>query len=207
VKLGFVVDGQSEYRSLGQLFPQLSELTGNVFLRVLKADLQPNAPFGAMARACKPRLVELEWRKADRILILVDREKRDECPGELAEGLQSAAQKHVGIEVAAVVKNRCFENWLIADIDALVAQPGRFKVTAGAKRLVVPNKADSVDGLAFLKKVVKDDDYQKVGDSQRILAAADVGRCALQSRSFRRFLRLVGAPDYRTQSLNPSMRG
>lgn len=202
MRIGFVVDGKSEYRSLAKLFPQLSCLTGNTFLRVVRADIQPTAPFGAMARACKPRLVELEGRRADRIIILVDREQRVECPGEFAVALGRSAQTMVDTKVGVVVKNRCFENWLIADLDALGCQPGRFRVSASMKRRVTPNKADLIDALPEIKAAVLGD-YDKVADSERILANADVSRCALHSRSFRRFLRLVGVPAYRDQSARP----
>jgi hypothetical protein len=203
MKLGFVVDGQAEYLSLRHLFSQLENATGNVFLRTVRADLQPYAPYGAMARSCRARLLELEGRGADCVVILLDRERRVECPSDLATGLRQDAQRYTATRVEVVIKDWCFENWLIADLNALSSQRGRFAVPRACRKCVEPNKADSADSQKLIKGMARDT-YEKVLDSERILARMDILRAAEHSRSFRRFLRVVGHPHYASQSLEPS---
>jgi hypothetical protein len=40
VKVGVIVDGKSEYASLGLLYEQLRRITGNEFLNPVQADIQ-----------------------------------------------------------------------------------------------------------------------------------------------------------------------
>jgi len=111
----------------------------------------------------------------------------------------------MGEQVHVVVKNRKFENWLIADPKALASLKGRFKPTQAFRKHVSPNKADNVpDGAVLLKQIcVKGSYYHKTQDPPRILAAMDVAEGGRNSRSFRRFLRLVGDRRYRDQSKKP----
>lgn len=96
-----------------------------------------------------------------------------------------------------------YENWLVSDVEALKCQPGRFAVSDADARRVVPNRADRIDAMTLLKRMCKDAAYEKVRDSERILTRADVMRMAENSRSFRRFLRVVGHPSYQRQSASP----
>jgi hypothetical protein len=102
-----------------------------------------------------------------------------------------------------VVKDRMFENWLVADIEALKALRGRFRISRSVERSIDPNKADQVDALRILKSCVVRDSYSKVRDSQQILARAAVASMGRNSRSFRRFLHCVGDPTYAAQSKRP----
>ena len=67
-------------------------------------------------------------------------------------------------------------------------------------------KADSVDALALLKQATRGDAYDKVQDAKRILEEVDVAQLAANSRSFRRFLRVIGHPEYRSQSARACRR-
>jgi hypothetical protein len=55
-----------------------------------------------------------------------------------------------------------------------------------------------------MKRIVIDNSYEKVADSKRILARQSVLTAGQHSRSFRRFLRLVGVPVYSGQSRSPA---
>jgi hypothetical protein len=203
VKVGLIVDGTAEYQSLASLYPQLhAAISNRQFLKVLKADLQPHAPYPVMARSCRPRLHELEGRGADQIVILLDRETRGDCPGDIATALAQAAASYVACDVAVVVKDRCFENWLISDPGAVKSQLKRFKLSKADEKMVTPNKADHIDGHSLLKKAALGE-YEKVQDGKRILASASIDEMAQHSRSFRRLLRVVGHPSYANQSRVP----
>ena len=104
-----------------------------------------------------------------------------------------------------VVKNRKFENWLIADPGAFKKLRGRYEITSAFEGAVSPNKADGgTDATGLIKSISKDRSYDKLKDAVAIVSVADPGTMACNSRSFRRFLRLLGHPDYVAQSLRPS---
>jgi len=202
MKIGFVVDGDSEYGSLPALYAQLQIATGNQFLKPLKASLQPKAPTGAIARASLKRVLQLESRGAHQVVVLIDRENRDDCAPELAAAIRaSLAASSPSSRVSVVVKDRTFENWLLADLDALRSQPQRFNVTRRTAREVSPDKADHVNAQDLISRsVVGGRGYHKVKDSQRILDRARIERMAANSRSFRRLLAVTGHPSYSASS-------
>src|SRR6266508_1858740 len=167
MKIGIIVDGVSERYAIPKLYGQLIAATGNEFILPVYAPIQPMAPDGVIARACRDRIGLLKARGANLVIVLLDREARDDCCGALADGIKMAAKGMVSCNVSVVIKNRTFENWLIADLNALSIQRGRFSVTAGTRRAIVPDKADGVDGYQYVSRSVKGS-YDKVADSRKI---------------------------------------
>ena len=200
-----IVDGQAEFRSLPLLLRKIE--TPFVLLSPLYADIQPYAPAGQIAGAVATRLPIVASRHVDLAVILLDREARPECPGEIADrlcALLAAPCQRCGIPRAlVVVKNRMYENWLISDSAAFRGQRGRFRLSAAQVRTLDSGRADTLDGLAVLENAVRGDAYSKVADAVRIIGRAEPLRMAGNSRSFRRFLRVVGHPRYARQSRNP----
>lgn len=203
MNVGLVVDGVGEYKSLGGLFAQLHASSGNTFLRVVRADIQPYAPPGVIVRSCQKAVRALRDRGADRVVILFDREVHRTCASALAMSVERIYLDEQRVDVAVVVKDRCFENWLIADVDVFKRYPGRYKVSRGMRSLVAPDKADHVDAQKWLQRAVTSGNYEKGTDCIQILIGMDVLRAARNSRSLRRFLRVVGAAQYRGQSRLP----
>jgi len=202
MKYGVVVEGVSEFASFDRIYGQLRDQTGNQFLKPLKADIQPGAPVGVVVRQCIKWVRQMHERGADHVVVLLDRERRGGCPGVAARSIE-AGLAAADLQASVVLKNRMYENWLLADIDALKALSGRFSISKSTVRAVQPNKADNVDALQLLKRSVKNGSYEKVEDSKRILAKASVANIGLHSRSFRRFLRIAGDGTYGAQSLKP----
>lgn len=201
MKVGIVSEGQSEVGALPCLYPRLQpSCPGMQILRPLFVGFAPTAPPGAIARACLSRVEQLRSKGVDCVIVLTDREQRPECPGSFASSIEEALRVLTPVAVHVVVKNRCFENWLVADVDALRQQPARFEVSSAVIDAVQPDKADNVDGLKLLKQVTKGKAYSKVEDSRRICQKADPMRIAKQSRSFRRFLRCLGHQAFQDQS-------
>ncbi|MCH8961998.1 MAG: DUF4276 family protein, partial [Bacteroidetes bacterium] len=107
-------------------------------------------------------------------------------------------------DVTVVVKNHSFENWLIADVKALRSLRGRFKVTRSFEKKVIPNKADHVaDAEGLLNTIAVKRPYHKRRDAVHVTAVQEALEMARNSRSFRRFLRDVGHPQYLSQSKRP----
>ncbi len=203
MKIGIVVDGFSEYGSLSLLYPQLGALCGNQLIGPLQAPISPLAPPGVIARQCIPRITQLIGRGAGKVVVLFDRETRADCAGHIASSVEARLVQE-GLKASVVVKNRMFENWLVADIDAVAGLRGRFKVSAAARSKIIPNKADNIEAIEVLKRAAKKGaPYDKVADSKRILEKADASTIAENSRSFRRLLRCLECQKYAEQSKHP----
>lgn len=204
MRIGILVEGQAEYHSLPLLLQQLSEATGNHVRRPLWAAVDPKAPPAVVANACGAAIRTLESLGTELVIVLLDREDLQECPGVRASVIAAALRRRSDCRIEVVIKNRKFENWLIADLSSLSAQPARFHVSRTAQRSIQPNRADTVDGIAWLKRSCLGPSYQKVEDSKRILSRSEIVRMGKNSRSFRRFLRVLGHPEYAVQSSQPA---
>jgi hypothetical protein len=203
MRIGIIVDGESEFRSLKQLIPALNGVTGNTLIGPVLAKIPPLAPLPLIARVCGSRISVLEQRCVERVIVLFDRETRAECPGALATALGNKLSAGQPYEVNVVLKVSMLENWLLSDLGALRQQNRRFRVSSSLRSAVEPDKADHCKALDLLKRACIGSAYDKVMDSQRILQRADVERMSKHSRSFRRFLRVVDHPSYLTQSRLP----
>jgi hypothetical protein len=191
----------SEFAALAELSERLADATGNAVVKPVRASIHPCAANGAICRACMAAARILIGKRVDVIVILIDREDRDQCPGAIAQALANACQQAIPtVTVEVVVKNRTFENWLVSDIEQLAQHRARFKVSRTAIANVNSDKADHVNGLALLKAAAVGASYDKVSDSKSIMRRARLERMGANSRSFRRFLRVMGHPCYQQQS-------
>jgi hypothetical protein len=179
---------------------QLAEATGHEFLSPVIAQVPATAPLGILATACARQVIQLHGRRAQLVVVILDRENRDDCCGELAAALETRIAREAEAAPAVVIKNRMYENWLVADVEALKQMRRRFSLSRTSERAIVPDKADNVDALRLLKQSAIGSEYSKVLDSQRILERADVMRMGANSRSFRRFMRVTRHPSYTAQS-------
>lgn len=195
------MDGQSEYQSLPLITAKIGAADVR-FLRTLCAPIQPYASAGVIARACRSPIEQLAQRGATDVVVVLDRETRSDCPGNWATEILGKLEIPADCQGWVVIKDKTFENWLIADIDALKASPRRFDVSDSVERKIKPDKADSCNALRLLKNITRPS-YSKVSDSKIILAAADPLKVAENSRSFRRFLRISGHPSYTLASRRP----
>lgn len=203
MRIGLLVDGVAEVESLPTLFAQLRTATGHTLLTPLRPAIHPIASIERIAARCTPQMEILRGKRADRVIVVLDREGRTDCPGAFARQVETAIAGRSSIPVAVVVKDRCFENWLISDPDAISTLPSRFRLAASVELAARTDRADQQDALRALKDSAIRKDYNKVLDSKRILAVSNVGRMAQGSRSFRRFLRCIDHPLYRNQSVRP----
>lgn len=203
--LAIIVDGEAEFYALPALLDKIEGDIGQPILRPYRANIQPYAPPGVIAKACKDRVQQALGRGADRIVVLLDRELRDDCPGDIASAVSSALCNIVPCQLFVVIKDRTFENWVIADVGALEAQPARFRDCHIVRNAVVPNRADAASAKQLLDRVVRGRAYDKIADARRTLERADPQKMAEHSRSFRRLLRILGDPTYSAQSANPAV--
>lgn len=206
MKVGFIVDGEAEYRSLPILISKIS--TSYQLVRTLRADLQPYSTSAQIAREVKIKSRILAAKQVDLAVILIDQENKEVCAGSWATEIEASCY-HSCIEAgikhfAVVIKQRCYENWLISDLSALSKSPKRFQVTGAHYKQVQPGKADNVDAQKLLRSLVQGPSYDKIGDAVKIASHSDPILMGQHSRSFRRFLRTIKHPDYQEQSKRPA---
>jgi hypothetical protein len=203
--LGILVDGKAEFESLQLVTNKLSGV-GRI-LKPLHCDMQPYAPLPQIAYSVQRRIPILLGKGAEAILVLLDKENRQDCTVSLAKQLEQEIRKRLantpGVPVHVVLKVRKFENWLIAD-------PGPYKLLAGLfqhpqriENAVIPDRADNLDALSLINTCTKSGKFNKVSIAKQICSRQDPEEAAKNSRSYRRFLRVLGYPRYITQSRSP----
>jgi Domain of unknown function (DUF4276) len=196
MRIGLLVDGRGEYHGLREIRQRLSP---HPIVEVLLCDLQPKSTPAQMALAASKKAPILELRTVDAIVLLVDKEDRSECTGELAAAIQSAASSRlkslgIGVPVHVVLKVSKLENWLVADPQALRELAGLFDDVDRIERQVAGGRADSVDASALLRGCARRGNFEKVRETLAICRKLDPARAATNSRSFRKFLKVLEHP-------------
>lgn len=195
MKIGLLVDGRAEYEGLPHLLPRLG--SPHVILNPLLCDIQPYASPGQIALAASKRFAILLPKGVALIVILLDKERRKECTGELAMAIEREARARLAAlksaaDVKVIFKVPMFENWFVADPDALGGMKGRFEKVERIAKQATPNRADAVDALGLLKTCSKDRTFDKVRDGVAICKVLEPARAAANSRSFRKLLKELG---------------
>lgn len=197
--IGIICEGQEESQSLAHIVSRIT-IEGVTICKPVYASIEPKATSAQITKAAESRFKYFMARKVNQILLLIDREDLTDCPGKRALEVEQAALKMGFTNVRVVIKNRKFENWLIADCEAL-RQLSSFKPTQSFIRQVTA-KADQVADAVGLLSSIKTDkkSFHKTNDGTAIAKKAVPETIALHSRSFRRFLRLLTHEDYKNQS-------
>lgn len=196
MRIALVTEGDAEFAAIPKILPQLERATAHQIIKPLKATIQPDASAAVVARQAKGAILIAAAKGADLVVVVLDREKRVECPSLLATAVEAAISAVcAGVTVKVVYKDRAFENWLVADMDALKKQPARFAVTPARRKKVEPNKSDKIDALVLLKEMATGPSYSKVVDGVKICSHMHVGKAAKHSRSFRHFMHVLGCLD------------
>jgi hypothetical protein len=196
MKIGLLVDGRSEYQALPHLLGRL-RTEHTILQHPLKCDIQPHASPAQMALAASKKFPILLHQGADFIVILIDKETRQECTVELVHVVEREVTERLSklnpeARVQVVFKVACFENWLVADPQALRELTGLFEKVERIERKVTPNRADSVNALELLKGCSRQRSYDKLGSAVAICKKLDPQRAAANSRSFRKLLKTLG---------------
>lgn len=196
MKIGLLVDGRSEYEALPHLMGRL-RTEHTILQHPLKCDIQPHASPAQMALAASKKFPILLHQGADAIVILIDKETRQDCTGELVRAVEREASERLSrldpeARVQVVFKVSCFENWLVADPQALRELTGLFERIERIERQVA-NRADVVNALELLKSCSRQKSYDKPRGAVAICKKLDPQRAAANSRSFRKLLKTLGS--------------
>ena len=189
MRIGMIVDGQAEFRSLPKMFSRIN--TRSTLIRPLYADIQPKARPEKIVRAIWPSVHVLARKQVRHILVLLDHERRSECVPNWRDTLESALSDKcggMGIEnIKVVMKVQMYENWLVSDPTAVRKKMARFSLSEAHVKKVSPNKADHADAIKILKEAAQGSSYAKIKDAVGIMEKFDPYVGAANSRSFRRF--------------------
>ena len=198
MRIGVLVDGQAEFRGLPHLLQRIVT-PHQVLSQPLYCDIQPFATPAQMALAASKRFPLLIRRGANLVVILVDKESRPECTGELAFSIAQEARLRLSrmataVELAVVLKVTSFENWLVSDPSVLRQLPGLFSNPDRIEKQVMLGRADTVNALGLLTACSKLGQLEKTRDSVAICKVLDPATAARNSRSFGKLLRVLGSP-------------
>lgn len=205
MKIGLLVDGRAEYYALPHLLPRLG--APHQLLAPLVCDIQPFASPAQMALAASKKFPILLSKGVDSIIVLIDKETRQDCMGDLVPAVEREARERLvvlstTVSLSVVFKVSKFENWTASDPDALRALPGMFENVERIERQVAPNRADTVDALGLLKSCARKG-YDKVRGGLAICEKLDPVRAAANSRSFRKLLKVLECPGAGSEDRSP----
>lgn len=198
MKIGVLVDGDAEFHGLPHVLPRLG--SPHQILNPLRCGMQPMAPPGQIALVASKRFPILLDKGAEFIVILIDKETRPDCTGELVQAVEREARMRLRnlsptVDLQVVFKVSMFENWLIADPKAVAGLPGLFERAERIEKQVSNGRADAVDALGLLKACSKRRSYEKVAGAVAICKGLDPTRAAGSSRSFRKLLKVLGCAE------------
>ncbi len=218
-KIGVITEGLAEQQALAFITEKITKANPRVqVLRPRFAPCHPTASARQIAGAIRSKIEDLLKKdKVETVIVLLDFENPENkqrgdhpdgearlCPVKWRERLETVFHQAGFPQVSVVLKNRKFENWLIADVEAFKKMPKRFNLSKSFESQVVPNRADTVnDAESLINTIVRGDKYSKNKDAQKLANEQDINRAACNSRSYRRFLRAVDFPDYAGQSGKP----
>ena len=201
MSVGIIVDGSAEAVALVPIIEKL-RMTGFSVMNPIYADMQPRSTPKQIVRSTVGKMKILESRNAEKVIVLIDLEERSRCAVNFHSEIEAAFNDMGWSHVLVVVKVVAFENWLISDPDGIKKLNSRFSITKDFIKSVSSNNSDNVDEpVKLLNKIcVGKKSYHKRDDARAIANQLDPLRMAKNSRSFRRFLRVIGLPDYLNQS-------
>jgi hypothetical protein len=210
MRIGLLVDGRGEYYGFPFVLPRLG--SPHQVLAPLVCDIQPFATPGQMALAASKKFPILLAKGVESIVVLIDKETRPDCTGELVQAVEREARTRLAnmtstVNLQVVFKVAMFENWLVADPQALSGLTGLFEKVERIEKQVSKGRADAADALSLLKACSSRRGYGKVDGAVAICKQLEPARAAENSRSFRKFLKVLGcaqeAPTPRRGSRHP----
>lgn len=194
MNIGIVTEGLAERTALEEIVKELRK-AGITILKPIRANVEPKATAKQMAKAAKSAISLLNRKGCKKIIFLIDFEDQKVCIIDKKNELEASLNNLDVGEVSVVIKARQFENWLIADPDA-IDKCKNFNITKAFKNRVETNKADSVSKPVTELERIKTNkkSFDKNSDTVAIAKNCNPVTMARNSRSFRRFMYLIDHP-------------
>lgn len=174
-KLGHSVVGRNNLRGIGEEFPWEALFERKIFPLVRAYALRPYS------------------NRPDKVLIVIDRENRPECCGQLAALGSSVLQnllsaESLSIATSIVLPNRCIECWLFAQPELLDTSP-LFKRPIA---LQIGNAIDEKNILQIVKNnLAPNKTWDKIAHGKLLAQAINLSSPSVlaRSRSLRKFVK------------------
>lgn len=171
------------------------------FVRLKFGGKPPECPLPLLVEHLLPYIRLAELKGAKTIIVLVDREWREQCAPALANDIAEEMVRQnprystdrTGPGVRVVCPDHCLENWLIADPDAFATHAYIARKVAHK----VGSKADCKPALDIIKWAFRKGlTYHKAKDAPRLAAVVRVldPTVRRRSKSLDKFLREAGVP-------------
>lgn len=191
--IGIIVEGDGEQEALFEITKKINSKNQNQILKPVYVNVDPKGSPEQIALFCKSRIERFENHKVKKIIVLLDRENLDLCIPERAKQLTISLSKiTTSAEICVVIKNKKFENWLIADHKVFESKRKRYKVTKSFINKIDKGKADNVsDAEKLINEIVLDKEYHKRHDAIDICKSSNLQTMEKNSRSFKKFLKEV----------------
>ena len=195
MKIGIIAEGDTEYACLPTLVAKRNHvIVGTYNLGGVGDDFPWD---GLMRKKVFPLIRAFAQKQTsgrpDKVIIVIDREKRSDCCPALATTATSLlsrclAAENVNMNFTVVVPNPIFECWLLADVQALDSSPlfkARLSETIGST-------TDGCDVLSMLKPCLKRGaKWDKVKYGKALAQRLDLqsNKVLSASRSLRKFVK------------------
>src|ERR1700681_149450 len=123
MKIGLLVDGRGEDYGFPYVLPRLG--SPHQVLAPLVCDIQPFATPGQMALAASKKFPILLSKGVEAIVVIIDKETRPDCTGELAQAVEREAKTRLAnftssVNVLVVFKRHQLEKLVVGDRHTLV---------------------------------------------------------------------------------------
>ena len=200
--VGLVVEGDAEFYAL----PKLREMTcvdscPPLSVKNLRG-LSGGMSARAIAQRASPHVVAHLVAGRDDVVLVVDLERRNDCPGDFAGQIRQsligelAAKGRACHTLAVVVANRSFEAWLLADASGLHSR-GLFAIKPKRKSFEGTLTASGEVGKREVERLLGSE-YRESVDAPRLFEGIDLHRARDFSRpggskSLDKLLRTLGA--------------
>lgn len=196
MRVAIIGEGQTEYTCLPSIAGRLgNQVVGRARTITVSSDFDWRQFF-------EKRVVQLVLamlaRNPEKILVVLDREDREECPADLARTGLEVIIEHCGYclggcRLAVVISNRKFESLLFADYAAVDTLPIlRHPVSA-----TFPDTTDKRGVVSWLTRALDEGcSYDKVQHGAMLASRMNVGdpRVLARSRSLRKLIKELQPP-------------
>lgn len=184
----FIVEGDGEVRAAPVLARRLAEARGIYDLEVPPPIRVHRDQFLRRPDEFERKLL-LAAAKARGGTVVVMLDADDDCPVELARGIEVRAQPFVhGATLKVVIPNREYEAWLLAAAESLAGKRGL------SQDLASPAQPDDLrNAKGWLSERMLGGRYHEVSDQPALTATFDMEVASSRSRSFRKLVKVLDA--------------
>jgi len=183
VRVAIIGEGQTEYYCLPTIAGRMGNVVvGHPHIRGAGADCDWDTLFH---RKVVPLVIAMAARRPDKIVIVLDREERPDCPPDLATRGINVIRENCGYclancTVSVVISNKKFECLLFADYEAV----DKMKILHGPVSNRFPATTDEQNVLSWIRHTLRPgSSYEKIRDGKFLAQTMSMNDPAVLARS------------------------